>query len=265
MYTTDIQAEGTVSATDEERLPPGGFSLRDLGVDGWFGRGARRSADKEQTRNSSIQTPLKLGFESPAPGIVSSSASPTPGRGSRGSAGRDGVGRAGGNISTYEVLKYIRSTFDDETVLDRIPLSAAGNPGAWHAWRSYRIKAGAMPAPTPPSLPADEKDKWQDGISDDENASPSSGVPEGYSRLPGGTSASSAPARRPGEWNWDGVWEVRVKKGAQASLSEAVLYGKEVGDDLIRFLPMGEKEIEGIREDIEKSLDGVEAQRRGAV
>lgn len=38
MYTTDIQDNGTVSATDDERLPPGGFSLRH-GFPDWFGRG----------------------------------------------------------------------------------------------------------------------------------------------------------------------------------------------------------------------------------
>lgn len=32
-------------------------------------------------------------------------------------------------------------------------------------------------------------------------------------------------ARRPGEWNWEGVWEERVKKGIAASLSEPVLFG----------------------------------------
>jgi hypothetical protein len=124
------------------------------------------------------------------------------------------------------VLRYIRSTFDDEAVLDRIPLSAAGNPGAWHAWRAHRIKSGAITVSTSPTLSAKEKSNWHEGLSDDDDSS-SVGVPEGYSRLAGGTSAPAA-ARRPGEWNWDGVWEVRVKKGIEASVSEAVLYGKEV-------------------------------------
>jgi hypothetical protein len=264
MYTTDIQAEGTVSATDEERLPPGGFSLRNLGVEGWFGRGARRSADKEQTRNSSLQTPMRRGLESPGSGTGSSAASPTPGQRSGGSAGKVGEGQSRGKISTYEVLRYIRTTFDDESVLDRIPLSAAGNPGAWHAWRSYRVKSGAIPPPISPSLSAKEKSTWHDGLSDDETSSSSGGAPEGYSRLAGGTSAP-AVARRPGEWNWDGVWEVRVKKGIEGSVSEAVLYGKETGDDLIRFLPLEQREVDGIRGDIEKSLEGVEVQRRGVV
>lgn len=31
--------------------------------------------------------------------------------------------------------------------------------------------------------------------------------------------------RKPGEWNWEGVWEDRVKKGIKASLSDPVLFG----------------------------------------
>ena len=33
------------------------------------------------------------------------------------------------------------------------------------------------------------------------------------------------------EWNWDGVWLGRVKKGIDASISESVLYGIHEGDD----------------------------------
>jgi hypothetical protein len=31
--------------------------------------------------------------------------------------------------------------------------------------------------------------------------------------------------RRPGEWNWEGVWEDRVKNGISNSLSEPVMFG----------------------------------------
>lgn len=228
-----------MSATDEERLPPGGFSLRDIGVEGWFGR----SADIKRTRGANnLQTPAR-GIDSPRSVPSSSAASPL----RSGGTTRDTQPRA--NISTYEVLRYIRSTFDDEKVLDKIPLSAAGNPGAWHAWRSKRVKEGAI---------SDEKATWHEGLSDDDSA------PEGYSRLAGGTS-SPKMARRPGEWNWEGVWEVRVKKGLEASVSESILYGKEAGDDLIRFLNMDDKDVAGIKEEIEKSLETEEVQRRGVV
>ena len=91
------------------------------------------------------------------------------------------------DFSTYDVLRYIRSTFDDEDVLDSVPLEAAGNPGAWHAWRTHRHQATSGSA---------------------------SGVP-----------------RKPGEWDWEGVWEERVKKGIAASLSDPMLFGNASGAD----------------------------------
>src|ERR1700761_791163 len=63
MYTTDIQDSGTVSATDAERLPPGGFSLRD-GFPCWFGRGARRSAKRRWS--GSLQTLSRGGTDTHA-------------------------------------------------------------------------------------------------------------------------------------------------------------------------------------------------------
>ncbi|KAF3767589.1 hypothetical protein M406DRAFT_61441 [Cryphonectria parasitica EP155] len=169
MYTTDIQEGGTVSATDDERLPPGGFSLRH-GFPGWFGRvGAAGTA-----------TPSFMDVHKR-------------------------------EISTFEVLSYIRSSFDDENVLDLVPLEAAGNPGAWHAWRTHR----------------------------------------GYHALPEGDPS----ARKPGEWNWEGVWEERVKKGIAASLSEPVLYGGVGGgDDTIRFLSMEDTEVETVKDNLYKTL-----------
>ncbi|KUJ17182.1 UBC-like protein [Mollisia scopiformis] len=257
MYTTDIQDSGTVSATDDERLPPGGFSLRH-GFPGWFGRASRRSAERVRTSAGNLQTPTRgggSGVESPGSG-VSGSMSPTP----RGTAGTADSGTSAGRgkkeeITTYEVLRYIRSTFDDEEVLDSVPLEAAGNPGAWHAWRTHRIKSGKLKI-------KDERTAWHDGLDDDESSSAS--TPEGYQRLAGGTSAPST-ARRPGEWNWDGVWEVRVKKGVDASITESVLFGKDAGDDLIRFLHLDPEQIESIKENIKRSLEVAEPQRRGIV
>ena len=97
-------------------------------------------------------------------------------------------------MSTYEVLRYIRSAFDDEDVLDAVPLEAAGNPGAWHAWRTHR------------RLPAGKA-------------------------LSGQGEGAAATTRRPEEWNWEGVWEERVKRGTAASLSEGVLFGNAGGVD----------------------------------
>jgi len=224
---------------------------------------ARRRAERSRGGGSQgQQTPVKgagRGVESPGSGGTGSSLSPTLG-GLRGSGGKEGEnGKGDGDRGVYEVLRYIRTTFDDEEVLDSVPLEAAGNPGAWHAWRTHRIKIGKI-VPTPGNK---EKTNWHEGLSDGEESSSSAGAPGGYQRLAGGTSAPMA-ARRPGEWNWDGVWEVRVKRGIENSLSEAVLYGGSAGDDLVRFLHMEGEEVETIKENIRRSVESVEPVRRGS-
>jgi len=251
MYTTDIQDGGTVSATDEERLPPGGFSLRN-GFPSWFGRTHTKAPPTSHPRGYLLtpsSTPINHLSSKPSPDNLNNSV----GTGSS-------TSRAPGSerrINIYEVLRYIRSAFDDETVLDLIPLEAAGNPGAWHAWRSYRSKSGATLPPHPP--PKD----IQYAASDDgtESSSGSSlGVPEGYQPLAGGTSAPTQ-ARRPGEWNWEGVWEVRAKKGIYASISDSALYGKDVGDDLIRFMNLGGDELDNLKKRITSFVESMELPR----
>jgi hypothetical protein len=119
------------------------------------------------------------------------------------------------SVSAYEVLHYIRSAFDDEAVLDSVPLTAAGNPGAWHAWRTHRKATGKLVED-----PATEEEQMikEDDQQATENAKPT----------------SAGTPRRPGEWNWDGVWEDRVKKNVSSSLSEPVLYGEtKQSDDLV--------------------------------
>ena len=257
MYTTDIQDSGTVSATDEERLPPGGFSLRH-GFPKWFGRGARRSAQRAGgTQGDDSQTPISKGdtagslVASPESG-AGSTLSPTPGRTAE--AGRKLSQKH--DVGIYETLRYIRSTFDDEDVLDGVPLEAAGNPGAWHAWRTHRIKLGKVL----PTTETNATSNSQDGESDHGSTS-SVGVPEGYQGLAGGTSGNTT-ARRPGEWNWEGVWELRVKKGVEGSIADAVLFGSLPGDDLIRFLHMQEDEVETIKENIRRSVENVGGQSK---
>jgi hypothetical protein len=103
-------------------------------------------------------------------------------------------------ISTIDVLRYIRSTFDDEDVLDSVPLEAAGNPGAWHAYHSHRSATY--------------------GFDDDDL---------GIDPKTAGT--ASPGGRKPEEWNWEGVWEERVEKGLQGSLAEPILFGTAGGPD----------------------------------
>lgn len=91
------------------------------------------------------------------------------------------------SVHVITLLDYVRSTFDDERVLDSLPLDAAGNPGAWHAWRAHRRSGKESGSATPNRR----------------------GAPH---------------ARLPGEWNWEGVWIKRVQNGIQASQSDAALY-----------------------------------------
>lgn len=207
MYTTDIQDNGTVSATDDERLPPGGFSLRH-GFPEWFGR-VRRTAE------ASLSTPA-----SPIAEQAPMLASPESG------AAGDGapfymLANRSATVSMYQVLKYIKSTFDNANALDSVPLDAAGNPGAWHAWRTHRRKQQTKQA-------EDGQPQGRDGAA----VMPSPRKLATAEKKP----ASQATPRKPGEWNWDGVWEDRVKKGVNASLSEPVLYGgATVNDELVSF------------------------------
>ncbi|OHE94349.1 ubiquitin-conjugating enzyme [Colletotrichum orchidophilum] len=266
MYTTDIQDNGTVSATDAERLPPGGFSLRH-GFPAWFGRGSRSNAGSRQV--SGQQQPPAT----PARGGGPSSTTSTPGSKATPLGGRPGyLDTSRREVSTYEVLRYIRSTFDDEKVLDSVPLEAAGNPGAWHAWRTRQRQAGkSFSGDLEPqgkkeqegdkAIEAGEsvQEKKEEEGEEKEEATPAplperkpstSGSVHSIVRKPIGSAPSVS--RKPGEWNWEGVWEDRVQKGIAASLSEAVLYGATSGggDDLINFLAMEEGDVDSVRENL---------------
>ena len=96
-----------------------------------------------------------------------------------------------------EILEYVKRAFDDEAVLDTLPLEAAGNSGAWKAWRAYR-----------------RSNKTDSKLVD-----------------------SGPSLHKQDEWSWDGVWEERVRKGIDASIAESTLYGSTSGgDDLVSFL-----------------------------
>lgn len=210
MYTTDIHATGTVSATDDERLPPGGFSLRH-GFPGWFGRRSGGGSRQVSGQSQTTMTP-----QSSPPRVV-------PGSATSASASASSVGEALANhakrreVSVYEVLWYIRSTFDDAEVLDSVPLEAAGNPGAWHAWRTRQKRQA---------------------VGGGGGGAAGSAVGAGKALPPEPKGAEPGAARRPGEWNWEGVWEERVRKGIAASLSDAVLFGGVAGtDEVVSCIP----------------------------
>ena len=183
----------TVSSADEGRLPPGGFTLRH-GFPEWF-EAATTSTQNASTRPNEAGTPRRS----------SDSAHPSNGDGP--------VGAQPGLPRTVELLQYLRIAFDTEALLDSIPLDMAANSGAWHAWASYRSKVV-----NGRGSPATRGSRASSQASSERTRSPK--------QQPGG-------ARRPGEWNWQGVWEDRVRKSISASMSESALFGGDGSDPVM--------------------------------
>jgi Ubiquitin-conjugating enzyme len=199
-YTFSTSARNTtetVSASDEERLPPGGFSLRN-GFPRWFRRQSKVAGEvmgstarhhdsgaysgaAVGSRDVSTESASVLGSEHQAPPFLLPSEA--------------GVKTTGIN----EILDYMKSAFENPAMLDKLPLEAAGNPGAWHAWRSHRglsMATGRAISPTN----------------------------DGASILPADGSQTL-----PSDWNWEGVWENRVRDGIQTSLSDPILFAPKSG------------------------------------
>lgn len=184
-YSTRDAGADTQSAVDEQRLPPGGLSLRH-GFPEWF---------------DTIDVQISNGVD------ASDSASSPDTRDAPSAVNDDHVSTAKQKRCPHviELLQYMRIVFDTEAVLDTIPLTAAANTGAWHAWRSFRENNASRAACT--ARPA--------GDSHDRSLSPR--------KQPGG-------ARPPGEWNWRGVWEDRVRRSVQNTLAEPLLFGGDNKD-----------------------------------
>ncbi|KAL4995268.1 hypothetical protein BDV10DRAFT_134595 [Aspergillus recurvatus] len=213
-FSTGVSNEDPVSATDEERLPPGGFSLRHA-FPHWFGRASRVPPSRTVSLNGSN----KGNAEAFLPKEPNQEASgPNADEGHDGDESDEGEGEGEERMAVYappaevppkmrtsvpvlEILDYIRTSFDDETVLDSVPLEAAGNPSAWHAWRAHR----------------------KDSTASTETENTKRGNPQ---------------ARLPGDWHWDGIWVKRVQPEIEASRSDATLFGSASRgpDEMIRFL-----------------------------
>lgn len=189
-YTHSTISTDTQSAVDEQRLPPGGLSLRH-GFPEWFG-----AADEVAIEADVAQTQERQAEHDDAQ-----------------EQHKDAKAKDQRTPHVVELLHYVRVVFDTEEVLDAIPLNAAANTGAWHAWRSYRTKA---PAPSRGTSVARSLGEGK-ATSIERSVSPR--------QQPGG-------ARRPGEWNWQGVWEERVRRSVQTTLSEPVLFGGD-SDDVV--------------------------------
>lgn len=224
-FSTSSASDNPVSATDEERLPPGGFSLRH-GFPHWFGRATRKDVASGVSSRNASGTSAKSGpaVEARHNGTTRQGEEPSdvPHTSDTGS---DRPVSSDDNIDAQEeparvakvplvdqfvhprkvvpvseLLEYIRSTFDDEDVLDSLPVEAAGNPGAWHAWKADR-RGG---------------------------------------HTPGDLKRGSPQARLPGDWHWDGIWARRVQAEIETSHSDSMLFGNasRAGDDMVRHLAM---------------------------
>ncbi|KAJ5465703.1 hypothetical protein N7530_009490 [Penicillium desertorum] len=149
-FSTGSASDNPVSATDDERLPPGGFSLRH-GFPHWFGRAKRsglasgstsrnvsgNSASVASTGHESSGYPVTDGDESNASNPPDTSAASEDGgveapRLAQAPA-MDQFAERRNVVPVSEILDYIRSTFDDELVLDSLPVEPTGSSsGDWH-------------------------------------------------------------------------------------------------------------------------------------
>ena len=119
--------------------------------------------------------------------------------------------------TTLHVLEHLKQSFEDAEFLDNLPFTAVGNPSAWHAWRAHRGLGQSQARGRKPA--ADEKAK----------KSPSS-------------------PKQMSEWNWDGVWESRVRNGIEMSVGEGALYGSQ---GLVRFSKLDDDQLRDARQQLQ--------------
>ncbi|KAL2838907.1 ubiquitin-conjugating enzyme/RWD-like protein [Aspergillus pseudoustus] len=214
-FSTGVSNEDPVSATDEERLSPGGFSLRHA-FPHWFGR-ARRTDTESAPSSRSVSLNAGLGTttgqEASTQETVTEVAQPEgDDREAAAAPAPEPAPKTRTSVPVLEILNYIRTSFDDETVLDSVPLEAAGNPSAWHAWKAHRKDTDSVPASDP------KRDNPQ--------------------------------ARAPGDWNWDGIWIRRVQYEIEGSRSDATLFGsaaRGAPDELIRFSRLDKSTLDSVK------------------
>lgn len=217
-YSTSASSNSTISASDEECLPPGGFSLNH-GFPSWVQKpepsvtfsnppsGYDNGSYQEllhalEPRHSSLASPSR---------IFAQDLSSQTWRGQHHKTEKSDSRVVHNNI--VNVLEYMKESFDDAESLDKIPAGAARNPGAWKAWQAHRKQI------------LDTSNEIQGALQTQDSR---------HLRKTPHTVTTSRKPRHPEDWNWDGVWQERVRHGINTSISDPVLYGTGVGDDPVR-------------------------------
>ncbi|ETN44107.1 uncharacterized protein HMPREF1541_10657 [Cyphellophora europaea CBS 101466] len=196
--TSAPESTGTVSASDEYRVPPGSFSLRH-GFPQWFRHGT--------IARSSLENKFEL---EPTGALSAESAA----------SGQETLtDTLDSRKITLQLLHHIKQSFEDAEFLDNLPFAVVGNPSAWHSWRAYRGLARSQTRGR--------------SLGDDEPAEKPPSSPKQMS-----------------DWNWDGVWESRVRNGIDSSISEAGLFTNQ---GLVRFAKLDKEQLDAIRQQIRAS------------
>ncbi|KAI5294290.1 hypothetical protein KEM52_004323 [Ascosphaera acerosa] len=260
-YTSSSAEAGTFSASDRSRPQAGSFSFKH-GFPHWFGRyhgdaatapagvqlrGHAQRDDVTEETDRQPSTPSAALDEEPqsqqSPNESAVLAWPSTEGGNDDATSEfveiptPGINSRMPDVPVLSVLNYVRTTFDDANVLDSIPLEAAGNMGAWYAWRSHR-----------------QLDIRQAGHTEEEAGSMSTtaaGSPDTTGEMASGQPTTQT--KPPREWNWEGVWEKRVKSCVDASFLESTLFGQASRtnpDDLIRFTKFDPDVLDGVKEQI---------------
>ena len=129
-YTADVSEADTVSASDEQRLPPGEFSLRH-GFPQWYPHPTRVAAtDSGSTSVDQTGRIHRPGDEYPLSTRHSAHAFSSPSAVlTAPNVPESRLSQSRAYVPMPEVLEYLRASFSDESILDSLPLKTAGNPG----------------------------------------------------------------------------------------------------------------------------------------
>lgn len=216
--SSSTQSSDKVHVGAGEYLPPGGFSLVH-GFPRWFEKPESSVTSSMPSSQESSGFSQHQRYAHETQGIEEESMALT----SNGSGeqscflhGRERAhtpktcGSLTARVGITAVLRYVKKAFDDVELLDNISLDSAANAGAWKAWRAHRK-----------------------GILNTSTESRGSLAPRNGRELRN-TSDKEISLQRPSQsedWNWDGVWQERVRNVIIASNSELALYGANGGDD----------------------------------